>query len=533
MFHLDTLATLVAATLTLLLGRKLVHSVSFLKKYTIPEPVAGGLLVALALLVLKKSMGWEVNFDMSLRDPLMLAFFATIGLNANIASLRAGGRVVGIFLIVVVGLLVMQNAIGIGMASLLGLDPLMGLLAGSITLSGGHGTGAAWSKLFIERYGFTNATEVAMACATFGLVLGGLIGGPVARYLVKHSTTPNGIPDDQEVPTAFEKPDVGRMITSLVLIETIALIAICLTVGKIVAQLLAGTAFELPTFVCVLFVGVILSNGLSMMGFYRVFERAVSVLGNVSLSLFLAMALMGLKLWELASLALPMLAILVARYLVKHSTTPNGIPDDQEVPTAFEKPDVGRMITSLVLIETIALIAICLTVGKIVAQLLAGTAFELPTFVCVLFVGVILSNGLSMMGFYRVFERAVSVLGNVSLSLFLAMALMGLKLWELASLALPMLAILVVQTIFMALYAIFVTWRMMGKNYDAAVLAAGHCGFGLGATPTAIANMQAITERFGPSHMAFLVVPMVGAFFIDIVNALVIKLYLMLPIFAG
>ena len=308
MFHLDTLATLVAATLTLLLGRKLVHSVSFLKKYTIPEPVAGGLLVALALLILKKSMGWEVNFDMSLRDPLMLAFFATIGLNANIASLRAGGRVVGIFLIVVVGLLVMQNAIGIGMASLLGLDPLMGLLAGSITLSGGHGTGAAWSKLFIERYGFTNATEVAMACATFGLVLGGLIGGPVARYLVKHSTTPNGIPDDQEVPTAFEKPDVGRMITSLVLIETIALIAICLTVGKIVAQLLAGTAFELPTFVCVLFVGVILSNGLSIMGFYRVFERAVSVLGNVSLSLFLAMALMGLKLWELASLALPMLA---------------------------------------------------------------------------------------------------------------------------------------------------------------------------------------------------------------------------------
>lgn len=134
MFHLDTLSTLVAATLTLLLGRKLVHSVSFLKKYTIPEPVAGGLLVALALLVLKKSMGWEVNFDMSLRDPLMLAFFATIGLNANIASLRAGGRVVGIFLIVVVGLLVMQNAIGIGMASLLGLDPLMGLLAGSITL---------------------------------------------------------------------------------------------------------------------------------------------------------------------------------------------------------------------------------------------------------------------------------------------------------------------------------------------------------------------------------------------------------------
>ena len=276
---------------------------------------------------------------------------------------------------------------------------LMGLLAGSITLSGGHGTGAAWSKLFVERYGFANATEVAMACATFGLVLGGLIGGPVARYLVKHSSSPDGTPDDQVAPTAFEKPDVGRVITSLVLIESIALIAICLTVGKVVAQLLAGSVFELPTFVCVLFIGVILSNSLALAGLYRVFDRAVSVLGNVSLSLFLAMALMSLKLWELASLALPMIIILA------------------------------------------------------------------------------------------------------------------------------------VQALAMALYAVFVTYRMMGKNYDAAVLAAGHCGFGLGATPTAIANMQAITDRFGPSHMAFLVVPMVGAFFIDIVNALVIKLYLLLPIF--
>ncbi len=400
MFYLDTLSTLVAATLVLLLGRKLVHTVPFFEKYTIPEPVAGGLLVALALLVLKKSMGWEIDFDMSLKDPLMLAFFATIGLNANIASLRMGGKVVGIFLIVVVGLLVVQNAIGIGMAKALGLDPLMGLLAGSITLSGGHGTGAAWGKLFSERYGFTSATEVAMACATFGLVLGGLIGGPVARFLVKHSPTPDGTPDDLVTPTAFEKPDVGRMITSLVLIESIALIAICLTVGKVIAKLLAGTALELPTFVCVLFIGVLLSNGLALMGFYRVFERAVSVLGNVCLSLFLAMALMSLKLWELASLALPMLAILA------------------------------------------------------------------------------------------------------------------------------------VQTLAMALYAMFITWRMMGKNYDAAVLAAGHCGFGLGATPTAIANMQAITERFGPSHTAFLVVPMVGAFFLDIVNALVIKLFLMMPMFS-
>ncbi|SQC57897.1 Sodium/glutamate symport protein [Klebsiella pneumoniae] len=133
-------------------------------------------------------------------------------------------------------------------------------------------------------------------------------------------------------------------------------------------------------------------------------------------------------------------------------------------PTAFEKPDVGRVITSLVLIESIALIAICLTLGKVVAQLLAGSVFELPTFVCVLFIGVILSNSLALAGLYRVFDRAVSVLGNVSLSLFLAMALMSLKLWELASLALPMIIILAVQALAMALYAVFVTYRMMGKK---------------------------------------------------------------------
>ncbi|PQQ37387.1 sodium/glutamate symporter [Photorhabdus luminescens] len=399
MYHLDVYGTLVASALVLLLGRKLVQSVPFLEKYTIPEPVAGGLLVALTLLVVQQTTGWEINFDLSLKDPLMLTFFATIGLNANLSSLKAGGRVLFTFVFVVVGLLLVQNTVGIALAELLGLDPLMGLLAGSVTLSGGHGTGAAWGKLFSERYGFENATEVAMACATFGLVLGGLIGGPVARFLVRNTKTP------------------------------------------------------------------------------------------------------GLR------------------------------ADDTEVPTAFEKPYTGRMITALVMLETIALIAICLMAGNFVSEFLQGTWFELPTFVCVLFIGVILSNSLSVLGFYRVFDRAVSVLGNVSLSLFLAMALMSLKLWQMASLALPMLVILTIQAIVMALYAIFVTYRVMGKNYDAAVLAAGHCGFGLGATPTAIANMQAITDRFGPSHVAFLVVPMVGAFFIDIVNAIVIKLYLLLPVF--
>ena len=211
-------------------------------------------------------------------------------------------------------------------------------------------------------------------------------------------------------------------------------------------------------------------------------------------------------------------------------------PDPQQTATpldsslAFEEPKAEQATTPAAFIATLALIAISLAVGEVLSNLLAGTAFELPTFVCVLFIGVLLSNGLALVG-KPIAAHAVALLGNVSLALFLAMALMTLKLWDLAALALPVISILAAQTALMALYAIFVTFRVMGRNYDAVVLAAGHCGFGLGATPTAIANMQAVTSRFGHSHLAFLIVPMVGAFFIDIANAIVIKGYLALPIF--
>ena len=401
MIQLDFYGTLVAASLVLLLGRGLIARVGFLRNYNIPEPVAGGLVVALGLLILR-TFDIEIRFDTSLQTPLMLAFFATIGLSADFANLKKGGRVVGIFLLAVTGLLVVQNALGIGLAKTLGLDPLMGLLTGSITLAGGHGTGAAWGTVFSEKYGLASASELAIASATFGLVLGGLIGGPVARLLIKRVEVP-------------------------------------------------GCQFQ----------------------------------------------------------------------------------ETPRMPKGFEQPNKERSITPFSFIETLALIAVSLLVGNLLNGWLQGSALELPTFVCVLFVGVLLRNGLSALGLYQVFEREVSVLGNVSLSLFLAIALMSLKLWDLAALALPIFIILAVQTLVMALFAIFVTFRMMGRNYDAAVLAAGHCGFGLGATPTAIANMQAVTQRYGPSQIAFLVVPMVGAFFIDIINVIVIKLYLALPMFVA
>lgn len=396
---LDTLETLMAASLVLLLGRLILARVRILRTYSIPEPVVGGLLVALLVFASGRAFNIDVRFDTTLQAPLMLTFFATIGLNADLAGLKAGGRSLVVFLGAVVGLLVMQDALGIGLAWALGQERILGLLGASVTLSGGHGTGAAWAAVFSERHGLASATEIAIACATFGLILGGLIGGPVARFLI-------------------------------------------------------------------------MRHGLT-------------------------------------------------------STPPSNIASA----TAFEQPKAVRPITADAFIETVALIAICLAVGSTIASWLANTAFELPAFVCVLFVGVVLRNALAIRGWYQVFEREVSLLGNVSLGLFLAIALMSLRLGDLASLALPLLAILAVQALAMAGYAIFITFRVMGSNYDAAVLAAGHCGFGLGATPTAIANMQAITAQFGPSHLAFLVVPMVGAFFIDIVNAVVIKLFLLLPIY--
>jgi ESS family glutamate:Na+ symporter len=399
MLSLDTLETLMAAALVLLLGRLILARIPLLRTYSIPEPVAGGLLVALLVFALRRMLQIDVRFDTTLQAPLMLTFFATIGLNANLAGLKAGGLTLVVFFGAVVGLLVMQDALGLGLAWALGQDRLLGLLGASVTLSGGHGTGAAWARVFAERHGLASATEIAIACATFGLILGGLIGGPVARFLITH-----------------------------------------------------------------------------------------------------------------------------------HALAPSPASDVAGT-TAFEQPKAVRPITAEAVIETVALIAVCLAVGSALASWLNGTAFELPTFVCVLFVGVVLRNGLAVPSWYQVFELAVSLLGNVSLGLFLAIALMSLRLGDLASLALPLLAILIVQAIAMAAYAIFITFRVMGRNYDAAVIAAGHCGFGLGATPTAIANMQAITERFGPSRLAFLVVPMVGAFFIDIANAIVIKLFLLLPVY--
>ncbi|MCL1623488.1 sodium/glutamate symporter [Moraxella sp. Tifton1] len=410
--------TLILATLVLLLGKVLVKKIKFLSDFNIPEPVAGGLVAAAIVYSLYAFFGYTFTFQKQLQTAFMLMFFASIGLSADFSRLRAGGLPLLTLSVLVSIFIIIQNAVGVGSAMAMGLDPMLGLVAGSISLTGGHGTAGAWGATLEQTYGVAAATTLGIACATYGLVAGGVIGGPVAQRLINK---------------------------------------------------------------------------------------------------------MGLKAKDLKQTAAPS----AAKSL---DGTPNAVSSkDYASEEIFEKADSTRLITATAAIETLALFAACLAFADIMTGLVKGTWLELPTFVWALFGGVMIRNVLTIIFNFEMFDRAIDVFGNAALSLFLAMALLSLKLWELAGLGLPILVILIIQTIVMILYAIFVTFRFMGRDYDAAVLAAGHCGFGLGATPTAIANMQAITDRYLPSHKAFLIVPMVGAFFVDIVNVIVLQTFTKLP----
>ncbi len=391
----DIFETLTFACLVLLLGFFIVKKVKFFQDYNIPEPVVGGFFVAIGLYLMYHFTGKSFTFETTLQSSMMLVFFSSIGLSADFARLKKGGKPLVIFVLLTGSFIFLQNVFGISVAKLVGLDPSYGLIAGSITLTGGHGTGAAWADDLTKTFGISGATELAMACATYGLVMGGIIGGPVAKYLLKKNK-------------------------------------------------------------------------------------------------------------------------------LKQKVTEDGNEQEQE---NFENPAFKRRINVRNMIETLTMLAICVALGQFLYLFFKGSWIELPNFVWCLFIGVIIRNVMAHMTTYIVNDHAVDVLGNTGLYLFLTIALMSLQLWHLAGLATQVLIVLLLQTALMVCFAIFVTYRVMGKDYDAIVLSAGHCGFGLGATPTAVANMQAITDKYGPSHKAFLIVPMVGAFFVDILNNVFIKLF--------
>ena len=394
MIYYDMIQTVAFASVLLFAGGFLCRRVAFLNKYNIPAPVVGGLIFACANWGLQAN-GVGLRFDTTLQDPFMIAFFTSIGMGASVKLLKEGGSKLVVFLVIAASLLVLQNLVAWGLALLTGLDPLLGLLAGSITMSGGHGTGATFANYFIKEYHLAGAMEVAMAAATFGLVSGSLIGGPVARRLI-------------------------------------------------------------------------LKKGLKPGG-----------------------------------------------------DAPAALPATPEQTAAAE--DGGAPIGSGDVLRTILQLTLAMGIGSVLYVHFVKLGIKVPTYLFSLFVGIVVRNLADATRLYRVDARLVETIGSVSLSLFLAMALMSLKLWQLVDLAIPMLVILTGQVLLMALYATFVTFNLNGRDYEAAVLAGGHCGFGLGATPNAIANMQTLANKYGPAPRAFFLVSIVGAFFIDIVNAFVIQ----------
>jgi glutamate:Na+ symporter, ESS family len=395
----DLISTLLVSMVVLFLGRFLVAWVSVLRRLNIPAPVVGGGLMALLLALVDGLLHVKLGFNLGLKDTLLLMFFTTVGLAADARMLVKGGPRLLLFLGISVVLIAVQNAIGLGASRLLDLHPVVGLLGGSITLVGGHGTGAAYAGRLGETMNLQGAMELTMACATAGLVIGAVLGGPLAEFLLK-------------------------------------------------------------------------------------------------------------------------------RYKL---TGPTLVAAEAESAALAAAPDDAVSASSL--INTLFVVLVCLAGGKVLVGLMAGTGFILPDFVFSLLLGVVIRNATSFTRSFRLSDATVDVVGGVALSLFLVMALMTMRLLDLVNLAGPLLLILAAQTVAVALYAAVVTFRVMGRNYDAAIMAAGQVGFGMSSTACALAIMKSVTERHGPSPLAFIIVPMVGAFFIDITNAFIIQAFLTLPLF--
>jgi glutamate:Na+ symporter, ESS family len=394
--ELDLIHTVLVSMVVLFVGRALVANVGVLQRFSIPAPVVGGGLVAILLAFADGLGGVKFSFNLALKDSLLLMFFTTVGLAADARMLAKGGMKLVVFLGISAVLIVAQNVIGIGAALALDLHPVVGLLSGSITLVGGHGTGAAYAGRLGDTMNLQGAMELAMACATAGLVLGAVLGGPVTEYLIKRHKL-SGPKEDVEQDASDKAED--DPVNSRTLINALFVILVCLAGGRLLARMVEATGFIMPDFVFCLLLGVVIRNASNL--------------------------------------------------------TPKIQPS----------------------------------------------------------------------------PRAIDCVGDVALSLFLVMALMTMKLLDLANLAGPLLIILAAQAAVIILFAVFVTYRVMGSNYDAAVISGGQIGFGLSSTACALAIMKAVTLRHGASALAFLIVPMVGAFFIDIINALVIQGSLALPLF--
>ena len=389
--QLDMYQTLAIAVVVLLLGKFLKKKIYFLEKFCIPAPVIGGLLFAIFTCVCYAAGIAEFSFDDILKEVCMVFFFTSVGFQANLKVLKKGGKDLIIFLGLVVALILGQNFLAVGMSKVLHLSPLIGMCTGSIPMVGGHGTAGAFGPV-LEDFNVQGATTLCTAAATFGLVVGSLIGGPVGKNLVeKKNLLATAVQEDDSLLIEDEKKH----------------------------------------------------------------ERHTSMYAAAVFQLIIA---------------------------------------------------VG--------------------IGTIFSWLLTKTGMTFPIYIGAMIAAACIRNIGEYSGKFTIYMGEINDLGGICLSLFLGIAMITLKLWQLAALALPMVILLTVQTIFMFIFTRFIVFNVMGRDYDAAVLSAGTCGFGMGATPNAMANMQAICDRYVPSVKAYLIIPLIGSLFADFINSLVITFFI-------
>lgn len=385
--------TMALVTSVYYLGKYLREKVRFLSKYCIPAPVVGGLVFAIIMLVLKLTNIANITLDITLQNLFMTTFFASVGFTASFKVLKNGGIKVGIFLGLAMLLVILQDLLGSGLAKLFGLDPLLGLCTGSVSMVGGHGTAGSFGPL-LEELGVVGATTVSFASATFGLVMGSFIGGFVAKGLI----------DNYKLKTPKES-------------------------------------------------------------------------------------------------------------------------NDHSIPLSDFHEDNQSLLCQKKLMKGSAYLFFAMGIGSVISEFIQDTGLTFPSYIGAMIAAAIIRNFCDIRKI-EIEEKEIEIIGNISLGYFLCIALMGLRLWELFDLALPLVVMLVAQSTLMAVFAYFIMFKVMGKDYDAAVFASASCGFGMGATPNAVANMDALSTKFGFAPTPYFVVPIVGALFIDFINSAVITLFI-------
>lgn len=389
--QLDMYQTLAAAVLVLLLGSYLRKKINILEKFCIPAPVIGGLLFAIFTCVCYTTGIIEFSFDDTLREVCMVFFFTSVGFQANLKVLKSGGKSLLVFLALVITLIFSQNLLAIGLSKVLGLNPLIGMCTGSIPMVGGHGTAGAFGPV-LEDFNIKGATTICTAAATFGLITGSLVGGPIGKRLIEKRNLMCNVPSEDDSLLVEDEEKHQRH-----------------------TNMYAAAVFQL-----------ILAIGL----------------------------------------------------------------------------------------------------GTIFSYFLTMTGLTFPIYIGAMLAAALMRNITEYSGNGTIHMGEINDLGGISLSLFLGMAMITLKLWELATLALPLIILLAAQTALICIFTYFVIFNVMGRDYDAAVLSAGTCGFGMGATPNAMANMQAICDRYVPSVKAYLIIPLIGSLFADFINSLVITFFI-------